>query len=636
MLSQPAPGVKCEACRDGAAAAQDDDDADDGLDEKSLKQLQAEAGRRKLPKTGTKAQLIDKIRGSAAAASGAPGAAATAPRGTLVVCPVSVIDSWMEQLAAHTRPGALRSYVYAGAGRNPDPAFLASFDVVIVSYNTLAAEHTGSNDVGAATAGKRKRAEGVHAVEWRRVVLDEAHTIRNRGTRAHAAALALRGTLRWCLSGTPVQNRADDAQPLFAFLRCAPLAEWSVWNRAVGRPVRDGDPAGLARLRLLLRSLSLRRTKALLAHLIPPKTVEVHAVKLDAASREAYDALFRSARSAVAAAAAQGDDALLSLYTPVLECILRLRQAADAAVLVPPARLAAARELLRRAGDASKPALGREEALRLFAALAGALAAPEDNDCCVCLEPLAEAAARVLRACKHTLCDACLGRIAATQPARCPLCRATFTARDVLSKETLASAAETAAPVADEPADAALPLVPPKVAALLEGLSAMAAEGLDRKCVVFSQFTSFIDVMGAHLTAAGWPCARLDGSMPAAARSAALAAWRVPNDRGGPPVLLVSTRAGGVGLNLTSANHCFLMDAWWNAAADEQAMDRVHRLGQTRPVRVIRFVAKDTVEEKMLAMQAAKAALGKGALTKLNADEARTARAADLRSLFEI
>ena len=636
MLSQPAPGVKCEACRDGAAAAQDDDDADDGLDEKSLKQLQAEAGRRKLPKTGTKAQLIDKIRGSAAAASGAPGAAATAPRGTLVVCPVSVIDSWMEQLAAHTRPGALRSYVYAGAGRNPDPAFLASFDVVIVSYNTLAAEHTGSSDVGAATAGKRKRAEGVHAVEWRRVVLDEAHTIRNRGTRAHAAALALRGTLRWCLSGTPVQNRADDAQPLFAFLRCAPLAEWSVWNRAVGRPVRDGDPAGLARLRLLLRSLSLRRTKASLAHLIPPKTVEVHAVKLDAASREAYDALFRSARSAVAAAAAQGDDALLSLYTPVLECILRLRQAADAAVLVPPARLAAARELLRRAGDASKPALGREEALRLFAALAGALAAPEDNDCCVCLEPLAEAAARVLRACKHTLCDACLGRIAATQPARCPLCRATFTARDVLSKETLASAAETAAPVADEPADAALPLVPPKVAALLEGLSAMAAEGLDRKCVVFSQFTSFIDVMGAHLTAAGWPCARLDGSMPAAARSAALAAWRVPNDRGGPPVLLVSTRAGGVGLNLTSANHCFLMDAWWNAAADEQAMDRVHRLGQTRPVRVIRFVAKDTVEEKMLAMQAAKAALGKGALTKLNADEARTARAADLRSLFEI
>ena len=544
--------------------------------------------------------------------------------------------SWEEQVAAHTAAGALRVYSYAGAGRNPDPAFLASFDIVIVSYNTLAAEFNGGED-GALVAGKRKRAEGIHAVEWRRVVLDEAHTIRNRGTRAHAAALALRSSLRWALTGTPIQNRADDAQPLFAFLRAVPLADWSVWNRAVGRPVRDGDPAGLARMRLLLRAMSLRRTKALLSHLIPPKVVEVHSVKLDPASRDAYDALFRSARSAVAAAAAQGDDALLSMYTPVLECILRLRQAVDSAFLVPPMRLAAARELLRRAGDGSKPAvLDRQEAARLFAALAGALAAPDDSDCCVCLEPLAEAAARVLRACKHTLCEACLGRIAAVQPARCPLCRAGFTPRDVLSKDQLAAAAEAVAPSSDEPADAKLPLMPPKVAALLEGLAAMAAEGADRKAVVFSQFTSFLDILGARLAEAGWQWARLDGSMPAAARSAALTAWRAPNAAAGPPVLLGSTRAGGVGLNLTSANHCFLMDTWWNAASDEQAMDRVHRLGQTRPVRVVRYVAQCTVEEKMLAMQAAKAALGKGALTKLSADEARTARAADLRTLFDI
>ena len=391
--TQPAPGVTYAAGAAGAAAAQADALEDD-LESKSLKQLQAEAGRRQLPKTGTKTQLIDKTRGSVAAAAGGAGACST-PRATLVVCPVSVMANWEEQVVVHTAAGVLRVYSYAGAGRNPDPAFLASFDVVIVSYNTLAAEFSGGED-GAPAAGKRKRAEGIHAVEWRRVVLDEAHNIRNRSTRAHAAALALRSNLRWVLTGTPIQNRADDAQPLFAFLRAVPLADWSVWSRAVGRPVRDGDPAGLARLRLLLRALSLRRTKALLSHLIPAKTVEVHSVTLDKNSRDAYDALFRSARSAVAAAAAQGDDALLSMYTPVLECILRLRQAVDAAILVPPARLAAAREPLRRAGDGSKPAaLDRQEAARLFAALAGALAAPDDSDCCVCLEPLAEAAARV-------------------------------------------------------------------------------------------------------------------------------------------------------------------------------------------------------------------------------------------------
>lgn len=114
--------------------------------------------------------------------------------------------------------------------------------------------------------------------ERRRIVLDEAHTIRNRKTKTYRAALALRGLFRWCLTGTPVMNGADDTQPLFAFLRSQPLEEWGVWTRAVGRPVRDGDEAGLALLRLVLRSVSLRRTKEILSGQIPPKTVEIHRV----------------------------------------------------------------------------------------------------------------------------------------------------------------------------------------------------------------------------------------------------------------------------------------------------------------------------------------------------------------------
>ena len=74
-------------------------------------------------------------------------------------------------------------------------------------------------------------------------------------------------------------------------------------------------------------------------------------------------------------------------------------------------------------------------------------------------------------------------------------------------------------------------------------------------------------------------------------------------DEDGPPVMLVSLKAGGTGLNLTAADHVFLLDPWWNPAVEDQAADRAHRIGQERPVMVYRLVAKDTVEERILALQ---------------------------------
>ena len=660
----------------GAAAAAADGDGDD-LEEMSLKQLQNAAKKLKVATTGSKAQLVSKVqaaRASAAAASAASAPSAGGCCATLIVCPVSVLSSWEEQTAEHVRPGALRVYTYAGAGRNTDARFLGQHDIVLVSYSTLAAELAAAEEETPAEGGgskKRKRAvpQGVFAVNWHRIVLDEAHIIRNRSTRAHAAVLKLKAPRRWCLSGTPIHNKADDAQPLFAFLNAAPLSDWATWQRAVARPLREGDATGLARLRVLLTSLALRRTKALLGSKLPPKEVQVHTVPLDAVTREAYDTLFASARSAVAAAAESGgDDALLRLYTPILECLLRLRQACNDAQLVPAQRLEAARKVLATIaaakgakGKEKKKALTSEEAAHLFTALAGVLgaatdaAAPADaasDDCAICSDPLTDATARILRACRHAFCDSCISSWAsvARNGPSCPLCRTAFTTEDMLSKEalnaalaaaTVAAAAPSseAAPVAEAaPHVPGLPAVSPKVEALLAALCNMRAkDGATAKCVVFSQFTSFLDVIQATLSQRGWASARLDGSMAPAQRSAALERWRQPSADGGPAVLLASTRAGGVGLNLTSGNWAFMMEPWWAVAAEEQAWDRVHRLGQTKPVTVVRFIAERSVEGKMLELQAAKAALGRGAFSsKLSAEEQRAARAADLRRIFDI
>ncbi|CAN0101972.1 unnamed protein product [Scytosiphon promiscuus] len=99
--------------------------------------------------------------------------------------------------------------------------------------------------------------------------------------------------------------------------------------------------------------------------------------------------------------------------------------------------------------------------------------------------------------------------------------------------------------------------------------------------------------------------------------------------------MLASLMAAGTGINLTSANHCFIADPWWNASVESQAMDRVHRIGQTKPVRVVRMVSADSIEDRILEMQEAKQALGSGALRKLKPDEIRKARMTDLRTIFE-
>ena len=133
------------------------------------------------------------------------------------------------------------------------------------------------------------------------------------------------------------------------------------------------------------------------------------------------------------------------------------------------------------------------------------------------------------------------------------------------------------------------------------------AEG--HKALVFSQWTSLLDRIEPHLERAGIARARLDGSTPD--RGEVVAAFQDP---AGPPVMLASLKAGGTGLNLTAADHVFLLDPWWNPAVEEQAAGRAHRIGQDRPVLVYRLVAEDTVEERVLALQEEKRALVAAAL----------------------
>ncbi|NKX50991.1 DEAD/DEAH box helicase, partial [Arthrobacter deserti] len=140
-----------------------------------------------------------------------------------------------------------------------------------------------------------------------------------------------------------------------------------------------------------------------------------------------------------------------------------------------------------------------------------------------------------------------------------------------------------------------------KLDVLFEQPQDVLAEG--HRALVFSQFTSFLKRAAARLDAAGIPYAYLDGSTRD--RAGAVGSFK----DGAAPVFLISLKAGGFGLNLPEADYCFLLDPWWNPATEAQAVDRTHRIGQTRNVMVYRLVARGTIEEKVMALKEGKTRL---------------------------
>jgi len=164
-----------------------------------------------------------------------------------------------------------------------------------------------------------------------------------------------------------------------------------------------------------------------------------------------------------------------------------------------------------------------------------------------------------------------------------------------------------------------------KLDLLVEQLTDIVAEG--HRTLVFSQFTRFLGNARDRLEQAGITCAYLDGKTRD--RKRVVGEFKT----GAAPVFLISLKAGGFGLNLTEADFCILLDPWWNPATEAQAVDRTHRIGQTRNVMVYRLVARDTIEEKVMALQARKAELFAGVMDGGDFASAGLS-AADIRELL--
>jgi len=179
---------------------------------------------------------------------------------TLVVAPLALIRQWEVEIKDKVAPShALRVIVHHGPQRTKNFKELRKYDVVITTYQILVSEWGNSSDE---PDGIKVGCFGLH---WYRVILDEAHTIKNRNAKATQACYALRSQYRWCLTGTPMQNNLDELQSLIKFLRIKPYDDLKQWKEQIDRPMKNGrGDVAIKRLQHYLKIFMKRRTKEIL------------------------------------------------------------------------------------------------------------------------------------------------------------------------------------------------------------------------------------------------------------------------------------------------------------------------------------------------------------------------------------
>ncbi|KAF3639569.1 hypothetical protein FXO38_22583 [Capsicum annuum] len=517
---------------------------------------------------------------------------------TLVVCPPAVFSSWTSQIEEHTKPGSLKSYIYYGE-RTGDANELEKYDIVLTTYSILASEDTWIDSP-------------IKKIEWWRVILDEAHVIKNVNAQQSRAVNNLKAIRRWVVTGTPIQNNSFDLYSLMAFLRFEPLSIKDYWNSLIQRPLAQGDEKGVSRLQVLMSTMSLRRTKEKALTGLPSKSIETFFVELSGEEREIYDQMESEAKKIVKQYISS--DNSMKNYWTVLSVIVRLRQICVDLALCP----SDLRSLLpsNKIGDV-------QSCPQLLDKMLSALQDDEGIDCPICIFPPTNS---VITCCGHIFCKSCILKTIKRAKPCCPLCRHSLTESDLFFCPPEAS---------DAANSGSLSTASSKVNALLKLLVASRDESPSRKSIVFSQFRKMLLLLEEPLKAAGFKILRLDGSMNAKKRCQVIKTFDIPAPEG-PTILLASLKASGAGINLTAATRVYLVEPWWNPAVEEQAMDRVHRIGQKENVKIVRMIARSTIEERILELQEKKKLLARKAFRKKGSQDQREISVDDLRTLMHL
>lgn len=529
-----------------------------------------------------------------------------ASKATLVICPASLIHHWKKEIERHVKTGKMSVYLYHGARRETSARALADYDVVVTTYGLVSKEipvqKEDADNPSKDPDHMPSRSAPLLRVSWARLILDEAHNIKNPKVQTSMAVCQLRARARWAVTGTPIQNNLLDMYSLLKFLRCSPFDEYKLWKAQVD----NGSSRGRERLNILTRNLLLRRTKDQLDSLgkplvsLPKRTCQVHQLKLSEDEQAVYDVVFAQSRS-------------------TLQNYLKRHEGKDL-----------------DKGNASSPN-PFDKVAQEFGVSQANPAGPSSRQVSSTVHILS-LLLRLRQCCCH------LSLLKKTlDPSELQGDGIVLSLEEQLNALSLSS---TPSPSGPEPKDTVAlngTRFPSqlfeeiskstKISAITSELMAIREQRDNQKSVIVSQWTSMLHIIAVHLRQMGLTYGVIDGTVNPKRRMDVVEEFNT-NPKG-PQVMLVSLCAGGVGLNLIGGNHLFLIDMHWNPALEDQACDRIYRVGQCKDVTIHRFVCEGTVEEKIATLQTKKKELAQNVLTGTGSTVSKLSLA-DLKIIFGV
>ncbi|SPP83110.1 transcription termination factor 2 [Drosophila guanche] len=535
--------------------------------------------------------------------------------GTLVVCPMSVMCQWAQEVSTKVAPNTINFLIFHGAYRqNISLEMFRRHDLVITSYQTVASE-----------VGKLGNSSLLLAVQWQRLILDEAHIIRNTKTKCFNSVYLLRAHCRWALTGTPVQNRAIDVFALLRFLNVPHFNHLNTWKTMLNH----GKQAHF-RLSFIIKPLMLRRTKQQLQAsgdmpALPELMVEVVHVQLSEPEMAVYQILSSISQKIFTQflmqrergnndlnySSLQGQPQFITnhveeKYTKIYERFLRSlgynpkEKVKGIVILV---------LLLRLRQFCCHPSLMVNMFLFMDAAMphsdlkldlkhiGGSLQ----------LDALKELENYAARDCSSDGEEKKV-EIKTEDPMQpveedfgAQLEMETNTEEVKPKEENVLSDLAGAMELLNINNPIFNPSQPSaKLKAVIQRLESILEETND-KVIVVATWTSFLSIIRDYLHERDWKTLDFNGQLNAKEREEVLREFNmVLNDK---RVLLLSLTAGGVGLNLNVANHLLLVDLHWNPQLQRQAQDRIYRYGQQKQTFIYRFMCRDTMEQRINALQ---------------------------------